>query len=422
MALSQYEIALVVAGVVLLGVVVLSRVVADRPISLPILYVAFGAALFGLPLGFPAPNPLEHGEAAERLTEFGVIVALMGAGLKLDRHPGWPEWASTVRLLAVTMPLTIAAAMALGWSVLGLTVPTAMLLGAVLAPTDPVLASEVEVEEPTEGEEDEPTPHVEGMGDEVRFALTSEAGLNDGLAFPFTYLAILFALVGLAPVDWAGEWALVYVGYKGVVGVAGGAALGWLLARLVFRFGAETPLARSLAGLEALAGTLLVYGAVEFVGGYGFLAVFVAAVSLRDYEREHEYNDALHDVAELVEYLLMVTIMVLLGGALATGLLEPLTAEAALVGLAVVLVVRPLAGLVGLLGFDRSAGERGAIAFFGIRGIGSFYYLAYALNSAPFPQADLVWALVGFVVLVSVVLHGVTATPVMNRLQGTQQG
>lgn len=168
--------------------------------------------------------------------------------------------------------------------------------------------------------------------------------------------------------------------------------------------------------LPASKGTLLVYGATEIVNGYGFLAVFIAALVVRDYERGHEYDDRLHNIAEMAEYLLMVTVMVLFGGALVSGLLDPLTVEAALVGLTLLFIVRPVAGLVGLLGFDRAYRERATIATFGIRGLGSFYYLAYALNQAPFPDANLLWAIMGFVVLVSVVVHGVTATPVVERI------
>jgi NhaP-type Na+/H+ or K+/H+ antiporter len=418
MSLVLYEFGVAVAGVVVLGVALLARVVPERPISLPILYVGFGALVFSLPMGLPTPDPMAYGDLTERLTELGVIVALMGAGLKLDRRPRWPEWQSVARLLAVTMPLTIGAAALLGWGVLGVALPTAVLLGAVVAPTDPVLAAEVQVEEPGEGSEGEPKPEQGGMADEVRFALTSEAGLNDSLAFPFTYLAILFVLVGTDPSNWVGQWFVTFVVYKLAVGVVAGAALGWVLARLVFLSQARTVLARSLKGIEAVAGTLLVYGATELLGGYGFLAVFVAALVVRDYERGHEYDETLHDVTEMTEYLLMVGVMVLFGGALASGLLDPLTVEAALVGLAVVFLVRPLAGAVGLLGFDRDRSERATVAFFGVRGLGSFYYLAYALNSAPFPDAELLWAVVGFVVLVSVVVHGVTATPVVERLGG----
>jgi NhaP-type Na+/H+ or K+/H+ antiporter len=415
-SLSLYEVGLAVAGLVVLGVAVLPRLVSDRPISLPVFYLAFGAGVFALPVGFPNPDPLAYRELTERLTELGVVVALTGAGLKLDRRPGWPGWESTVRLLAVTMPLTVLAAVALGWGVAGFALPTAVLLGAVVAPTDPVLASEVQVEQPGAGAEDETVSEHDGMADEVRFALTSEAGLNDSLAFPVTYLAILLALVGTAPTSWAGEWLLVFVGYKLAVGLIAGVVLGKLLARLVFALRARTSLARSLMGIEALAGTLLVYGATELLNGYGFLAVFVAAVVVRDHERSHDYHGALHEVAEMAEYLLMAGVMILFGGALVNGLLAELTVETALVGLALVFLVRPLAGLVGQIGFGRSVSERATIATFGIRGLGSFYYLAYALNHAPFAGAEALWGLVGFVVLVSTVVHGITATPVVDRL------
>ncbi len=418
MVLELYEVGLVVVGALLFGVAVLPRYVTQRAISLPLFFVGFGMVVFALPIGLPAPDPLEQGETTERLAEFVVVVALMAIGLKIDRPPGLREWASTWRLLAITMPLSIAGAAVLGRWLVGLVVPSAILLGAVIAPTDPVLASEVQVEEPGEGEEEGADVPAEERGDEVRFALSSEAGLNDGLAFPFTNLAIAVALVGAAPGNWLGEWLLVEVFYRIFVGVVLGAGLGWLIARVVFGASPETRIAESVQGLEAVAGTLLVYGATELVGGYGFIAVFVAALSLRSYERSHDYNEALHEVSELAEQVAMGLLMLFFGGAIVGGLLAPLTVEAALAAVAIVFVVRPLAGLVGLIGFDRDLLERGTIAFFGIRGIGSFYYLAHALTEAAFADADLLWALVGAVVLLSVVVHGITATPVVDRLDG----
>ncbi|WP_122090459.1 cation:proton antiporter [Halalkalicoccus subterraneus] len=408
MAIELYHVALVVIGLALLGVTVLQLVASERPVSLPIFFVAFGAAAFSVP-GIPAPDPLEQGLLAEHLAELGVIIALMSLGLKIDRPASLRGWSSTWRLLAITMPLSIAGAALIGWWLVGFLLPTAVLLGAVIAPTDPVLAGEVQVAEPGEG-------GVNEEDSEPRFALSSEAGLNDGLAFPFTNLAIAIALVGLAPGNWLGEWLLVSVVYRIVVGTFVGVVLGAILARLVFATAPETRIARSVEGLEAIAGTLLVYGLTEIVGGYGFIAVFVAALMIRRYEHDHEYNDSLHQISELAEQVLMALIMVFFGGAIAGGLLGPLTTEGILAALAIVFLVRPIAGMVGLAGFDLPWSDRGAIAFFGIRGIGSFYYLAHGLNEAAFADADLLWAVVGTVVLVSVVLHGVTASPVMNRL------
>jgi sodium/hydrogen antiporter len=419
MVLDGFVAGVLLAGVAILALVVLSRLLEKRALSLPIFYLALGAVAFTAVPELPYPDPIEHADAAERLTELGVIVALMGAGLKIDRRVGWPAWASTARLLAVTMPLSIAGAVLLGWGVAGLVLPTALLLGAAIAPTDPVLASEVQVGPPgrnmpsnsTGGD----TAGDDGT-DDVRFALTSEAGLNDGLAFPFSYLAVLLALVGYAPERWLGQWLLVHIGYKIAVGVIGGIVVGWLLALVVFRFSADSPLSRSVQGLEAVAGTLIAFAAVELVGGYGFIAVFVAALAIREYERSHEYHEALHGVAEMAEHLLMVVIMVLFGGALANGLLAPLTVEAVVVTLGILLVVRPIAGAIGFLGSDLAFRKRAVISAFGIRGIGSFFYLSWGLNAAPFREAELLWAIVGLVVLVSVVGHGMLATPVMGRL------
>ncbi|WP_265111337.1 cation:proton antiporter [Halosolutus halophilus] len=416
MAIELYDVGLVVIGVTLFGVAVLPRFVSDRAISMPIFFVGLGMLVFGAPIGLPPPDPLEQGTTTEHLAELGVIVALMGVGLKIDRVPALRAWASTWRLLAITMPLSIVGAALLGWWS-GLVIPTAILLGACIAPTDPVLASEVQVRGPGMGTEAEPLEEAAGKQDEVRFALTSEAGLNDGLAFPFTNLAIAVALVGLAPGNWLGEWLVVDVGYRIVVGVIFGVVLGYLTARAVFATEPDTPVAESVQGLEAVAGTLLVYGATELAGGYGFIAVFVAALVVRHYERSHEYNRSLHEVSEFAEQVMMALIMLFFGGAIVGGLLEPLTTEAIVASIAIVFVVRPLAGAAGFLGFDRDPAERATIAFFGVRGIGSFYYLAHGLNEAAFPDADLLWATVGAVVLVSIVVHGITATPAVRWLE-----
>jgi NhaP-type Na+/H+ or K+/H+ antiporter len=404
------DVAFAVLGVGALLAGILPRMLERRPLSMPIAFLGLGMLIFLLPTGLPVPDPLAHPAVATHLTEVGVIVALMGAGLKIDRPLSWRRWSSTWRLLAVAMPLCIAAVALLGWWWAGLVPAAALLLGAALAPTDPVLAADVQVGEPTD---------VEDSEDEVRFALTSEAGLNDGLAFPFVYAAVAIASTSLAPADWLAEWVTVDLLWKTGAGVAGGLLIGWLLGKLFFRAPSELRLARHAEGFLALAATFLAYGLVELIGGYGFLAVFVAARAIRAAERTHEFHSVLHSFAEQVERLLTVLLLLLFGGAVVGGLLAPLTWPAALVGLALVFVVRPLTGWLSLRGAPGRPAEHWVIASFGIRGVGSFYYLAYATTKADFPQADLVWATAGLVVIVSVVVHGVAATPVMQLLDRT---
>jgi NhaP-type Na+/H+ or K+/H+ antiporter len=399
--IETHELALLVLGVAAFGVVGLPHVLSRQPLSYPIVFVAGGVLLFSLPLGLIQPDPIEFAETTETLTEIGVITALMGAGLAINRAPGWKTWGSTVRLLAITMPFTIAAVAGLGWWALGLTPAAAVLLGAVLAPTDPVLASDVQVPAPA-GDEDD---------DDVRFALTSEAGLNDGLAFPFTNLAILIALNGVAPSGWLGDFLLVEVLYKLSVGLLGGVVVGRILAWGIFA--RRSPLPRTRDGMMALAATLIAYAVTEMVGGYGFLAVFVAAVVIRNQERKHSYLEVMHQFSDQIERLLSAVILVLFGGALASGILGYLDWPGVLVAVVIVLVVRPLAGVAGLARSPMPGRERAAIAFFGIRGVGSFYYLAYASNQVEFLQVEQVWAVTALVVLISVLVHGVTATPAM---------
>ncbi|MEV6371635.1 cation:proton antiporter [Micromonospora musae] len=405
--MEPVDVAFAVVGLGALLAGVLPRLLERRPLSMPIAFLGLGMAVFVLPIGLPVPDPLARPELATHLTEVGVIVALMGAGLKIDRPLSWSRWSSTWRLLAVAMPLCIVAVALLGWWWAGLVPAAALLLGSALAPTDPVLASDVQVGEPTDAEDSE---------DEVRFALTSEAGLNDGLAFPFVYAAIAIAGTSLAPGDWLARWLTVDVLWKVGIGVGGGLLVGWLLGKLFFRAPRQLRLARHAEGFLALAATFLAYGLVEVAGGYGFLAVFVAARAIRAAERTHEYHAVLHDFAEQIERLLTVLLLLLFGGAVVGGLLAPLTVPAAVVGLALVFVFRPLFGWLSLRGAPGRPAEHWVIASFGIRGVGSFYYLAYATTKADFPQADLVWATVGLVVIVSVLVHGIAATPIMQLL------
>ena len=412
--MTVVDLAYAVAGIGALLAALLPRLLEGRALSMPIAFLGVGMLVFAAPTDLPAPDPIRYAWIAEHLTEFGVIVALMGAGLKLDRPVGWRRWSSTWRLLAITMPLSILAVAVLGWWAAGLAPAAALLLASALAPTDPVLASDVQVGEPTDDEDSE---------DEVRFALTSEAGLNDGLAFPFTYLAIAMATAGGASVGtWLGRWVAVDVLYKLAVGLVAGLAIGWLLGRLFFRARPESlRLANHAEGFTVLAATFLAYGMTEVVGGYGFVAVFVCACSLRAAERDHGHHQVMHDFAEQVERLFTVGLLLLLGGAIVNGLLAPLTWGGALVAAALLFVVRPLTGWLALRGAPGTPAEHRVIGFFGIRGIGSLYYLSYALATADFPQPERMWAITGLVILVSVVVHGIAATPVMLRLDSARE-
>ena len=373
------------------------------PLTLAILCVALGVAAFSTGLLAFDPDPRTWDTATERLTELVVIISLMGAGLKLDRPPGWRKWSTTWRLLAIAMPLTIAAVAFLGWAGLGFSLAMALLFGASMAPTDPVLAADVQVGPPKSGDEDE-----------VRFGLTSEAGLNDALAFPFVHLAILAAAGGLATQAGLTDWFSIKVGWKLLAGLGAGLLIGKVLGHLLFR--SRRGLSKLADGLIALAATLITYALAEMIHGYGFLAVFVCAVMIRGSERDHEFHQEMHDFSDQIERLLMMLLLVLFGGALANGLLSSLTWTDALIGIAVVFVVRPVAGLIAMAGSSHPWREQLLLAFLGIRGVGSVYYLAYGINHGDFGDSERIWAVVGFIILVSIIVHGVTATPLLARL------
>lgn len=432
---ESYNLWLIIIGLSILATTILPRLLGKFPLSMPILVLALGYAAVALPFGLDAPQPKEQVNFAEHLTELGVIISLMGAGLKIDRKISFKGWGGTWRLLSITMVLTIAATALIGWWIAAFVPATAMLLGAAIAPTDPVLASEVQVGSPGKGgkdkeaEEGEDVDEVddkvgEDKEDELRFCLTSEAGLNDGLAFPFTNMAVAMAMVGGNPENWFGTWLLIDVFYKIIVGIIVGVGFGYWLGHFILSVPAKTKLAKEVTGLGALAATLLIYGLTEMVSGYGFIATFVGALMIRNFDRDHHYHEVMHILTEKAERILTAGILLALGGAIAGGLLDPLTWPLILSGLLIIFVVRPVAGLIGLIGFKRAPWrERLAISFLGIRGIGSIYYLAYALNKEQFPGTDEIWALVAFIIVTSTLIHGITATPITSKLdQLRQQG
>ena len=411
-SLTTHILLLLLAGAALLGTFVLPSLIRNKLVSLPIIYVAFGYLIFNLPLDLPLMNPEDarlDRQAMEYITEFIVIVSLAATGLKLDRKPSLKNWRSGLVMLAFAMPITIAAVAFLGWWWVGLAPASAILLGAVLAPTDPVLAANVQVGPPNE---DIPE-------DDVRFGLTLEAGLNDGLAFPFVYLAI--GLVGATSIaDTVLTWAWWDFGYR----IAMGTLMGYLIGRglaylfyLVKRKMSEVRDTEIESGFFILAATLLTYSVTEMVEGYGFLAVFVASVVSRQQRHDDEAKkDQLetYEAAEQVEQAILGIFLIAFGGIIATGGLYDLTLNGALVGIALIVIIRPLAGLVSFSLSSLPWVEKLAISYFGIRGVGSLYYLAYAHNSEAFAAIDDVWSIVNFTILVSVFLHGLSVKPFMR--------
>jgi NhaP-type Na+/H+ or K+/H+ antiporter len=402
-------------GLAALAAALLPRLLGRIPISMPMVFLSVGLLSFGLVDSLPNPDPRKHDVFATHLTEACVIISLMGAGLALNRVVSWRSWATTWRLLGIAMPLCMLALGFLGWSVLGLGLGAAVLLASALAPTDPVLASEVQVAEPG-ADPDQPDE------DEARFALTSEAGLNDGLAFPIVYAAIAISLAPAGSTEWVPHWLGLDLAWRVVAGLVLGLGTGWLLRKLFFSAPSTNfRLAEHAEGFVALAATFLAYGVTELVEGYGFLAVFVCACTIRAGERSHGYHRVLHQYVEQIERLLTVLILILLGGAIARGLLAGIGWREVAVALVFLLVIRPLAGWLSLARGRTGPRERLVIAFFGVRGIGSLFYVSYALHEGRFEAPDEIWALVGLVVAGSILVHGIAATPVMAFLDETRK-
>ncbi|MFC5499041.1 cation:proton antiporter [Caenimonas terrae] len=428
----------VIVGVLLVVMALSGSVLARLPLSTAMLYLMVGMAVGPWGLDLIGVDISQHSRLLETLTEIVVLVSLFSAGLKLSSALSDRRWLLPLRLAVLSMIVTVLLIAAAGYLLLGLSLGAAVLLGGILAPTDPVLASDVQV-------------HTPGDRDRLRFALTGEGGLNDGTAFPFVMLGLgLLGLHDLGPLGL--RWLALDVVWGVACGIGVGAGLGLAIGRLVLFLRREHQEAVGLDDFLALGLVALSYGTALAFKGYGFLAVFAAGVALRHLvERESEAPAASRKVAEhaaatpdttaakqaavdpqhapaymvhavlgfneQLERIGEVTVVIAIGALLwavdwdgAAWWFVPL----------LLLVIRPLSVAIGLAGSSASGNQRLLVGWFGIRGIGSLYYLMYAINHGlPSALADRLTALTLTAVVASIVVHGISVTPLMAMYEKT---
>ena len=396
------------------------------PLTTSIIYLAAGIALGGYGAGVLTLDPIDDSTILHYFAEFAVIVSLFTAGLKLRIEWSDRRWLLPVRLAVVSMMITVGLVAILGMIGLGLSAGAAILLGAILAPTDPVLASEVAVVNPQDQ-------------DRLRLSLTGEAGLNDGAAFPFVMLGLgLLGLHELGSFGW--RWVAVDLVWAIVGGLAIGALLGTLVGHLVVYLRREHHKALGLDEFLTLGLIALAYGMALLAHSYGFLAVFAAGLALRRVEHRltgQGFDEAMEEVIhsdhetatraetapvhmaeeilgfnEKVGRISEVALVVVIGSLIST---QFFTGEAIVFVLLLILAIRPVSALIGLKGSRTNRTERRLIAWFGIRGIGSIYYLMFAIDHGlPEETAEQLIGLTLTAIAASVLLHGVSVTPLMH--------
>jgi sodium/hydrogen antiporter len=398
--MNTYILTLLIIGLLLLGVTLGSGWIKRLPLSYALIYLIVGLVLGSE--GFDLIKVRLDTEILKRLSEFVVIVSVFGCGLKMNRLLNLRAWQSTIRLILLLMPLAILALAAIAHYFLGMSWGAAILLAAILAPTDPVLASEVQL------------THVRDR-DELRFALTSEGGLNDALAFPFVYLGI-YAFKNPNWENWFQKWVAIDL----VWAIAAGIVMGIIVAKAVVWIEHQLQKRRSVDDLMenfiSLSIILLTYSLTELVNGYGFLAVFVAGwIVQKSYVPQPDKRLAQLEFTEQIEKLLEVTAIVILGTILLVEPMQKYLGESLLIAGLLFLVIRPFGVWLSMLGSNLPRKTQSLMGWFGIRGLGSLYYLTYALGSGIQGETVEQIAWITFTVIVlSVIIHGVTAAPLMS--------
>jgi NhaP-type Na+/H+ or K+/H+ antiporter len=416
-----------IAGVLLISMALAGSVLKRLPLTASMFYLAVGALLGPWGAGLLRVDALAHASRLEVLTEIAVIISLFTAGLKLRLPAADVRWRAALLLATVAMMLTIAGVSLVAVVVMGLPLGAALLLGAVLAPTDPVLASDVQVEDEHDIER-------------VRFSLTGEAGLNDGSAFPFVMLALgLAGFHELGAYGW--RWLSIDLVWAVAAGLGVGALAGAGIARLVLHLRREHREAVGLDEFLALGLIAISYGVALQLHAYGFLAVFAAGLSVRRIERQHSHLAPPSDVANAAPsseelatdpgtapaYMARAVlgfneqlerlgelVVVLVVGAMLAGVER--VWPGLLLATALFLVIRPLSTLLALSRAPMTRLQRLVVAWFGVRGVGSIYYLTYALaHGLTGPSARVLADATLVVVAASIVVHGVSVTPLMRR-------
>lgn len=441
----EFHVWYALIGALLIFAVVTRSLAQRLSMNTTMLYLAVGYALGPAGWGVVGVDPVDHSWFIERMTELVVVISLFSAGLKLSLPLRDARWKIPLSLAFGSMMLTIAAIAAVGMLALDLPLGLAILLGAILAPTDPVLASEVQL------------AHARDR-DRLRWGLTGEAGLNDGTAFPFVMLGL--GLLGLHEV---GDFGWRWLAFDLIWAIVGGLAIGWVagytVGRLVLHLRSQHRAAVGFDEFIALGLIALSYGVALLLSTYGFLAVFAAGLALRRIEARLDDNDdsagsdaaaddlpaadaatlrsGSDDVAthpatapahmarevlnfnQQTEHIGELIVVLFVGAMLSAAYLTSFSLW--FIPLLFV-VLRPLCAWLGLLGSPTTRPQRVLIAWFGIRGIGSIYYLSYAIqHGLPVEYAERLAPVVLTVVAASIIVHGFSVAPLMRFYSRTRR-
>lgn len=402
----------ILVGALFLGMGLTGESFKRLPITSAMVYLAVGILIGPTVLGVFHFNPLKQSALLEVVTEVAVLLSLFTGGMKLPTRVSPLRWRAPLMLAFFSMALTVGAIALFTHYLFDFSWGAAVLLGAILAPTDPVLATDIQIQHPRDRHR-------------LRFNLTCEAGMNDGTAFPFVMLGL--GLLGLHELgDLGVDWLVKDLVWATIGAVLVGVLAGIGLAYVTYRYRPARGYPGFWDDFVALGLGALVYGICLVLNFWGFLAVFFAGAALRYAETwffrhrtapVEEQSPALTDrvlnYQGQLERLSELVLIILVGGTL---FVDSWSWDAVVLALFIFFVARPLAVWIGLISSRNPPRLKWLTGWFGVRGIGSLYYLMYAIeHGISEPLALQLIHMTLIVITLSILLHGISVKPLLAR-------
>lgn len=397
--MDLFTIAISLSGIALLSIVCLPFIIRRSGIIYPLVFL-----LAGLAWGFFRPDTVPFDTShqfnfSHRLPEAYLALALMSSGLSINKPFSLRGWKIPLRLSSLTLLLSTAIIAIIGFTFLGMDPALAILVGAALSPTDPLLSNDLQI-----------ALADEATSDESLFSISGEAAINNGLCLALVSLAVLLSQNSGVRDGTLLQWLAYDLLYRILAAIITGYGLARAIYFLYFRLFPERIQPAIQDGLLAVATTFLVYALAEAFQGYGLLAVFIAAITVRNQELRQQRATLFFSSMQQLERIVWVALLIYTGFQLLRFDFRSLPTAYWMAAIAIVLLIRPVTAFMGLTGVSMQFRRKAFISLVGIKGFGSVYFLTLGMKQGVEESSNsLTW--VTLVVLMSLLYHGIICKP-----------